>query len=85
MSETKADGFSLNCLISLCSITAFEFDTIMYPADQYWWQWNERNNLEGYTKTDERHLFTWQPHGSQFTIIENVPEDYDIYFPLARQ
>jgi hypothetical protein len=59
----------------LLELAAFEFDTIMYPTDQYWWQWNERNNLEGYTKTDERHLFTWQPHGSQFTIIENVPEE----------
>jgi hypothetical protein len=59
----------------LLELAAFEFDTIMYIADQYWWQWNERNNLEGYAKTDERHLFTWQPHGSQFTIIENVPEE----------
>jgi hypothetical protein len=59
----------------LLELAAFEFDTIMYPTDQYWWQWNERNNLEGYTKTDERHLFTWQPHGSQFTIIENVSEE----------
>ena len=21
------------------------------------------------------HKFTWQPHGSQFTIIEEIPED----------
>jgi hypothetical protein len=58
----------------LLELAAFEFDTVIYSADQYWWQWNERNNLEGYTKNDERHIFTWQPHGSQFTIIENVPE-----------
>lgn len=59
----------------LLELAAFEFDTVIYPADQYWWQWNERNNLEGYTKSEERHIFTWQPHGSQFTIIENVPEE----------
>ena len=59
----------------LLELAAFEFDTVIYPPDQYWWQWNERNNLEGYTKSDERHIFTWQPHGSQFTIIENVPEE----------
>ena len=58
----------------LLELAAFEFDTIMYPVDEFWWQWNERNNLEGYTKNVERHIFTWQPHGSQFTIIENVPE-----------
>lgn len=59
----------------LLELAAFEFETVIYPPDQYWWQWNERNNLEGYTKPGERHIFTWQPHGSQFTIIENVPEE----------
>jgi len=44
-----------------------------YPTDQYWWQWNERNNLEGFNKSNDNHIFTWQPHGSQFTIIEDVP------------
>jgi hypothetical protein len=59
---------------NLLEISAFEFDTIIYPADNYWWQWNERQNLEGYNKLDQ-HIFTWQPHGSQFTIVENVPRD----------
>lgn len=59
----------------LLELAAFEFETILYPSDQYWWQWNERNNLEGFSKTDDNHLFTWQPHGSQFTIIEDVPEN----------
>lgn len=59
----------------LLELAAFEFNTVMYPADQYWWQWNERNNLEGYAKQNDRHIFTWQPHGSQFTIIEDVPEE----------
>jgi hypothetical protein len=33
--------------------------------------------LEGYEVRDnvEIHKFTWQPHGSQFTIIEEVPKD----------
>ncbi len=57
----------------LLELAAFEFETVIYPTDQYWWQWNERNNLEGFSKTSENHLFTWQPHGSQFTIIEDVP------------
>jgi hypothetical protein len=58
----------------LLELAAFEFDTVLYSPDQYWWQWNERNNLEGYSISDDRHIFTWQPHGSQFTIIENVPK-----------
>jgi len=57
----------------LLELAAFEFETVIYPSDQYWWQWNERNNLEGFSKSNNNHLFTWQPHGSQFTIIEDVP------------
>ena len=58
----------------LLELSVFEFETIIYQAKEYWWQWNENNNLEGFNKSDQ-HLFTWQPHGSQFTIIENVPKD----------
>lgn len=59
----------------LLELAVFEFDTIIYPADQFVWKWNKRNNLEGYEKSSSLHKFTWQPHGSQFTIIEDVPED----------
>lgn len=59
----------------LLELAAFEFDTIIYPKDQFWWQWNERNNLEGFNNSADQHVFTWQPHGSQFTIIENVPNE----------
>jgi len=58
----------------LLELAAFEFETIIYGASGFWWQWNDRNNLEGYTKGGDIHTFTWQPHGSQFTIIEDVPE-----------
>jgi hypothetical protein len=59
---------------NLLELSVFEFDTILYSLRDYWWQWNERQNLEGYNKLDQ-HIFTWQPHGSQFTIVENVPKD----------
>lgn len=58
----------------LLELAAFEFETIIYTTDRFWWQWNDRNNLEGYTKSGDVHTFTWQPHGSQFTIIEDVPD-----------
>jgi len=58
----------------LREVAVFEFDTVRYLPDDYWWQWNDRKNLEGYSKSSDEHLFTWQPHGSQFTIIEDVPE-----------
>jgi hypothetical protein len=59
----------------LLELSAFELETIMYEPKSYWWQWNDNDNLEGYDKNADRHVFTWQPHGSQFTIIENVPEN----------
>ena len=31
--------------------------------------------LRGVEKSTTEHRFTWQPHGSQFTIIEEIPED----------
>lgn len=53
----------------------FEDDTVRYEADLYYFKWNARGNLEGYAKSDNSHKFTWQPHGSQFTIVEDVPDD----------
>lgn len=41
----------------------------------YEWRWNKQHNLQGLDKADNQHHFTWQPHGAQFTIIEEVPEN----------
>ncbi len=57
----------------LSAFVVFETDTVMYPPEQYHWQRNAQDNLEGYDKTTGEHRFTWQRHGSQFTIIETVP------------
>lgn len=57
----------------LLGMSVFEFETIIYPVTDYFWEWNRTNNLEGFGKSTEEHIFTWQPHGSQFTIIEKVP------------
>lgn len=52
----------------------FEFDTIRHDPELYYFKWNKRMNLEGYEKATKKHKFTWQPSGSQFTIIEKIPE-----------
>lgn len=57
----------------LLELAVFEFDTVMFAEDDFEWKWNKRNNLEGVNKRTNEHKFTWQPHGSQFTIIETVP------------
>ena len=62
----------------LLEVAAFEADTCLYRPENYKWEWNEKDNLEGYevfSDKTEIHRFTWQPHGSQFTIIEDVPTD----------
>lgn len=58
----------------LMEVVVFEFETIRYDPNLYYWNWNKRNNLEGFDKLGN-HKFTWQPHGSQFTIVENIPEE----------
>lgn len=60
---------------SLSELAVFEFETVLYPVDEFFWQENEDGNLEGFEKRSRVHRFTWQPHGSQFTIIEPVPDD----------
>jgi hypothetical protein len=55
-------------------VAVFEFETVLYPPDEYEWQWNNNGNLLGYSRSNHTHRFTWQPHGSQFTIVEDVPE-----------
>jgi len=58
----------------LLELAAFEFDTDMYDSSKFDWVWNKSKNLEGREKSTGFHRFTWQPHGAQFTIIEEVPK-----------
>ena len=60
---------------TLEEVSVFEFDTVRYDPELFEWKWNKRGNLEGFEQNSKEHRFTWQPHGSQFTIIENVPDD----------
>lgn len=53
----------------------FETNTIRYDPDLYSFSWNKNGNLEGREKATRKHRFTWQPHGSQLTIIEDVPPE----------
>jgi hypothetical protein len=58
----------------LLKLSVFEFRASVFSIGDYRWKWNSRDNLEGYDLGD-KHVFTWQPHGSQFTIIKDVPAD----------
>lgn len=62
----------------------FEEEVTRFIADEYEWRLNRNNNLEGYRITDDRHLFTWQFHGGQFTVIREVPASA-IFFRINRE
>ena len=52
--------------------TIYEREIHKYPVNNFSWNLNNNRNFEAYE--GDRHAFTWQPHGSQFTIKEKVPE-----------
>lgn len=51
----------------------FEHDICRYVTTEYEWRENKENNLEGIDRATGKHCFTWQPHGSQFTVLYDVP------------
>lgn len=59
----------------LSQVAVFEFDTIRYESELFNFEWNKNGNLEGFIRGTRNKQFVWQPHGSQFTIIEKVPEE----------
>lgn len=55
------------------SYCLFEKDIHRYPTNDYVWETNKNGNLIGKERNSQKIRFTWQPHGSQFTIHEDVP------------
>ena len=53
--------------------TIFEHEATRFIPAEYTWSLNKDRNLEARNEAKE-HCFTWQPHGSQFTIIYRVPK-----------
>lgn len=56
----------------LKSYLLFEEETGRFRTTDYRWDTNRNGNLIGYDE-EENQRFTWQPHGSQFTIHCEVP------------
>ena len=59
--------------ISTLEFTLFETETHKFVPADYIWSENKRKNFEGHDLISQKHNFTWQPHGSQFTIKYTVP------------
>ena len=51
----------------------YEHEIYRFNTKDYNWKVNKNGNFNGYRISDNKHIFTWQPHGSQFTIIYDVP------------
>ena len=58
----------------LLSYCLFEEDCHRFRTNDYVWEVNSNGNLVGRNIETGRICFTWQPHGSQFTIHTQVPE-----------
>ena len=65
------------------TFTYFESGVKEYDPYEYEWKENKRGNFEGIDKSTGRHTFTWQVHGSQFTILYKMPE-YAIKFGIKK-
>ena len=50
----------------------FEFQTVLFVPSDFQWSLNENDNFIGRSVLGNVHTFTWQPHGSQFTIHRPV-------------
>jgi hypothetical protein len=59
--------------MSTLEFTLFEIEAVRYVPANYFWEKNKNGNLIGYDRQTGAHHFTWQPHGSQFTVLHHVP------------
>lgn len=78
MDEALAEHEELRVAVLVRNIETREFllfeeEAQRFSPDDYQWSFNRKNNLEGRDKVSKTHKFTWQPHGSQFTIIRDIP------------
>lgn len=69
--------------INSLQFTLFEKEIGRFNTKDYSWTVNKNGNLEGRDNNSKEHVFTWQPHGSQFTVIHKVPESA-IKFQIKR-
>ena len=58
--------------LSTLEFTIFEHGAHCFVPADYLWSVNKAGNFEGHDGSGA-HLFTWQPHGGQFTMIHQVP------------
>lgn len=78
INESLNQHEDLRILILVRNMSTLEFVLMEHAAERfiptnYRWKKNSKGNFLAYDQTTNSHCFTWQPHGSQFTIIHHVP------------
>ena len=76
--ESLHEYDDLRIFVMIRNMVTLEFTLMEHEASRFIpkdfnWKKNTRGNLEGYETRTGEHCFTWQPHGSQFTVIRHVP------------
>lgn len=59
----------------MLSFSLFEEENSRFVVSNYRWEENSNGNLIGINIETEETCFTWQPHGSQFTIHSKIPQN----------
>lgn len=59
----------------MLSFCLFEEENHRFRTNDYKWEVNKNGNLIGKSISSGETCFTWQPHGSQFTIHTQVPKN----------
>lgn len=75
LAKTRYEPLRTSILIrnmNSLEFSLYEQDTSRYNAQEYEWVVNAGGNFEGIEIATGKHKFTWQPHGSQFTILYDI-------------
>lgn len=59
----------------LLTYSLFEEENHRYASNAFRWEENSNGNLVGFDIESGEQKFTWQPHGSQFTIHTRIPRN----------
>lgn len=86
--QARNESDNLRVVVLVRSVARLEFvlfeeEIRIFAPGDYGWTKNKRGNLEGRDIAADRHVFTWQPHGGQFTVIRQIPASA-VVFELKR-
>lgn len=78
VNESLNEYDDLRIIVMVRNMDVLEFMLLEYEAHRfipsnYHWEKNAAGNFIATDSTTGTHCFTWQPHGSQFTVIHHVP------------